>query len=399
MPRVAVVASHPVQYQAPWFRALAKRVDLEVFFCHRQDAQGQRGAGFGDAFDWDVPLLEGYRFQWLNNVSATPGVDAFAGCDTPEISDRLREGRFDACLVQGWYLKSYVQAIQACWRQRVRLLVRGDSHLKTPRSRLKSAVKYLPYRWFLNRIDAHLYVGEANRTYLRAYHVPDSKLFFTPHFVDNGFFRRGADVARQAGERIRMREELGVAPDATVFLYVGKFIDVKRPMDVVRATARAPRGSIHTAFVGSGPLEEVMRREATRSGAPVSFMGFRNQTQLPACYAAADALVVPGSETWGLVANEAMACGLPVIASDSVGSADDLITEASTGFVYQEGDINALTVTMMALRRLLIASAPVVAQAVAERIDRYTSASAASGLLAALSSPAMSRAQAFAEVS
>src|ERR1700741_4307399 len=96
--RVAVVASHPIQYQAPWFRALARATDLEVFFCHRQDAAGQAAAGFGVPFEWDVPLLDGYRSQWLENVAARPGVSSFSGCDTPSIEERLAAGGFSACI-------------------------------------------------------------------------------------------------------------------------------------------------------------------------------------------------------------------------------------------------------------------------------------------------------------
>src|SRR5687768_15584731 len=103
MPRIAVVTSHPIQYQAPWFQALARRLDLVVFFAHRQDARGQAAAGFGHEFEWDLPLLEGYDHEWLHNVAARPSVDVFSGCDTPEVLDRLAVGRFDACIVNGWY--------------------------------------------------------------------------------------------------------------------------------------------------------------------------------------------------------------------------------------------------------------------------------------------------------
>ena len=166
--RLAIVTSHPIQYQAPWFRALAQATDLEVFFCHRQDAAGQAAAGFGVEFDWDVPLLDGYRHTWLENRARHPGVSSFSGCDTPEISARLRAGRFDACLVCGWYLKSYLQAILAARRSGIPVLCRGDSQLATTRAAAWRAAKYLPYRWLLGGIGAHLYVGKAN------YEVPQT---------------------------------------------------------------------------------------------------------------------------------------------------------------------------------------------------------------------------------
>src|SRR5436190_2131419 len=180
-----MVASHPVQYQTPWFRALAAAVDLTVFFCHQQSRADQAKAGFDTPFDWDVPLLDGYRSVWLRNVAADAGVDRWSGCDTPEIAYELAGRRFDACIINGWYLKSYVQALRASRRHRIPVLVRGDSQLVTPRPMLTRVAKALPYRWLLQRIDGHLYVGQRNAEYLRHYGVSPERLFFAPHFVDN----------------------------------------------------------------------------------------------------------------------------------------------------------------------------------------------------------------------
>jgi glycosyltransferase involved in cell wall biosynthesis len=386
MYRVAVVASHPVQYQAPWFRALARVVDLDVFFCHRQDAAGQAEAGFGVPFEWDVPLLDGYRHHWLANVAAMPDVSEFAGCDTPEIGDRLAAGSFDACVVSGWYLKSYVQAIRACWRLRIPLLVRGDSHLKTPRSRMKTAAKYLPYRWFLNRIDAHLYVGTANRTYLRAYGVPNDRLFFAPHFVDNAFFAAGADEARASGARETLRREWGAGPGDVLVAFVGKLIPKKRPADFVAAFSAARRTApgLRAVIVGAGPLEAELRNAA--AGQPVAFAGFQNQSALPACYAAADALVLPsdGGETWGLVVNEAMACGVPAIVSDAVGCVDDLVRDGESGFAYPCGNVPALARRMQDFVTLTADRRQALVEGARAAVRGYTAHAAAAGVLQAL---------------
>jgi glycosyltransferase involved in cell wall biosynthesis len=389
MYRVAVVASHPIQYQAPWFRALAHVVDLDVFFCHRQDAQGQADAGFGVPFAWDVPLLDGYRHHWLTNVSAAPDVSTFGGCDTPEIASRLRDGGYDACIVNGWYLKSYVQAIRACWRAGIHVLVRGDSHLKTPRSRAKAAIKYLPYRWFLKRIDAHLYVGAANRAYLRSYGVPADRLFFAPHFVDNAFFGAGAQRARADGTAARLRAEWGVGAGERVMLFAGKFIEKKRPQDFIDAIAdrhRQQPGSIRGVLVGGGPLRTSLEAQAAAMSAPVHFAGFKNQSELPACYSAADALVLPsdGGETWGLVVNEALACGVPAIVSDQVGCADDLIRTGETGFVFPCGDVAQLSDRMSAIVDLLGADESRLRNAARVRVQAYTADAAAVAVLQAL---------------
>src|SRR5262245_9730975 len=89
-PRLAVVVSHPIQYQAPWFRALARATDLTVLFCHKQDAADHGRSEFGVPFEWDIPLLDGYEYRWLTNCAARPDVSSFRGCDTPEIANILR---------------------------------------------------------------------------------------------------------------------------------------------------------------------------------------------------------------------------------------------------------------------------------------------------------------------
>lgn len=388
MRKLAVVASHPIQYQAPLFRALAASCDLTVFFCHRQSAEEQGAAGFGRAFDWDVPLLDGYRQEFLENISPQPGVDTFSGCDTPAVLGRLSRGGFDACLVSGWHLKSYIQAMRAAKSLGVRLLVRGDSHLAQPRSAVVTLAKYLPYRWMLSRIDANLYVGLANYEYLRHYGVARSRLFFAPHFIDNDRFARGADLARSTGRARELRGTWGAQDGDLVFAYVGKLIELKQVADFVVAVGAAARhdARIRGVIIGSGPDESSLRRLSAETGAKVAFAGFCNQADLPAHYAAIDNLVLPSrSESWGLVVNEAMAVDVPAIVSDAVGSRADLIEEGLTGFAYPAGDVRALAARIAEMAELLSRDRRAVTSAVRARIGRYRCENAVAGVLEAMS--------------
>ena len=122
-------SSHPIQYYAPIFRALARQCDLTVYFAHRQTAEQQARAGFGVAFDWDVDILSGYESRFLTNRAKVPSTDEFWGCNTPEIAAEISRGRYDAFVVPGWALWSYWQAVIACRRAGVPVLVRGDSQL------------------------------------------------------------------------------------------------------------------------------------------------------------------------------------------------------------------------------------------------------------------------------
>jgi glycosyltransferase involved in cell wall biosynthesis len=340
--RLAVVTSHPIQYYAPIFRRLDKILDLEVLYTHRATPADQAQAGFGTAFDWDVDLLSGYRSRFLCNVAKHPGTSRFFGCDTPEIIPIIRAGHFDAVLVLGWYLKSFVQAIVAAKHARVPVLVRGDSQVGLRTSRMQSFVKSLVYPFAFRVFDAALYVGQRSRDYFEHYGYPDERLFHSPHCVDTDWFAERATIAAGAA----LRQSAGIGPDEKVVLFAGKLVAFKRPIDVINAAdALIGKGRPVTVMVaGAGPLEDDMRRRASERGVRLVMLGFRNQTEMPACYAASDVLVLPSTrrETWGLVVNEALACGCPIIVSDAVGCAPDLAADGVVGRMYPLGDTRRL---------------------------------------------------------
>lgn len=377
--RLGILASHPIQYQAPLFRELARHVDLKVFFAHHQTAQSQAAAGFNVAFEWDVDLLGGYQHQFLHNRAKRPSVSHFFGCDTPEIADEIRQGGFDAFLVMGWYLKSFWQATRACRRHGVPVMVRGDSQLGTPRGQFKQIVKEFVYPLVLKQFDACLYVGKRNRDYLEHYGVAAEHLFFSPHCIDNeAFALQAADIDRAAS-----RKRLGITPEQKAVLFVGKLLGRKRPLDLVEALhGLRDRGVDACAvFAGDGPLRNELESKAKEYGLPAVFMGFLNQTALPEAYALADVMVLPSdaSETWGLVVNESLACGTPVVVSDAVGCAPDLVVEGETGAVFPVGDVQALAA---ALQRLL--DAPPPQQSVKSMAEAYSVPAAAKGIIVAM---------------
>lgn len=391
--RIAVVASHPVQYQAPFFRRLARQADLTVFFCQRHDPSMERANGYSEAFSWDVPLTDGYRHEWLTNIAPHPAVDRFSGCDTPDVAERIAERAFDACIVQGWYLKSYAQAILACRRHGVPVLLRGDSQLATTRSLVKRGIKYWPYRMLLNAVAGHLVVGAANREYLSNYAVPDGKLFDVPHAVDDQWFATEAGAARANGSRLRERAALGIPADAKVAIFVGRLVDMKRPLDLIRAlTDSVVPSNLWGLIVGSGPLEREARALSETLGARLRFAGFRNQQSLPAVYACADMLVLPSDarETWGLVANEALASGVPVVVSDAAGCARDLAV-GDAGRRYRMGQVSELAVAMTSMATALDDRPRAVADAVAERSAAFGCDAAVAGTLRAVEIVARAR--------
>jgi len=376
-PKLGVLASHPIQYQAPLFRELARRFNLTVFFAHRQTAADQARADFGVEFEWDVDLLSGYAHEFLPNRSRRPDVSRFTGCDTPEIMERIKGGGFDASLVTGWYLRSHWQAIRACRRSRVPVMVRGDSTLLARRSWPRRLLGGVVRRRIVRQFDALLYVGVRNREFLERSGARKGALYFSPHCVDNDWFRERAIRARPGRDAVR--QVLAGSAGGAIVLFVGKLTETKRPLDLVAAAAmlRGRGLGLAIAFVGTGPLEGELRELASERSVAVTLLGFRNQTELPAIYSAADLLVLPSkSESWGLVVNEAMACGTQAVTSEAVGCAPDLILPGKTGELHAPEDVPGLAA---ALERAL-SHCTSWSAAVAERVSHYSVAAAADGV-------------------
>ena len=360
MARLAVVASHPVQYYAPWFRLLAETPGLGVRVFYLWDFGVDRGggqktdAGFGVGVAWDLPLLEGYEHEFVPNAAREPGTHRFAGLDNPSLGRRLAAFAPDAVLVFGYAHKAlqrliWLDRVQIPALRRARWLFRGDSHDLAGRGasfkeRSKERLKRRLTAAAFGRFDGFLAVGQANADYFRARGVSAGRIAFAPHCVDNARF--AAAGTREAGAALRA--ELRIPADAAVALFVGKFEPKKDPVGVVRAFRDADVPGSTLLLVGAGALEQAARA-AAGGDERVRFLGFRNQTEMPAAYAAADLLVLPSvgrSETWGLCVNEAFACGTPAVVSDRVGCGPDLVDGRDAGAVVPAGDTPALAAAL-----------------------------------------------------
>jgi glycosyltransferase involved in cell wall biosynthesis len=383
--RLAIISTHPIQYHAHWFRALAARpeIDLSVFYCYHASPADQAQAGFGVEFEWDIPLLEGYRYTFLNGARGKPR--KFFALGAPQIGPILTRENFDAAMVNGWHYKAAWQAIFACWSARVPVMVRGDSQLATPRGPLTSGLKYPIYRAFVPRFDACLAVGSRSRQYYLHYGARPERVFFVPHAIQDDLFQRAAADAKP--RRQMRRRQWGFQEHHTVFLFSGKFIEKKRPMDFLQALDAAVRQQPRVAgvMVGDGPLRAGCEQFVNHRRLPVRFTGFVNQSRIVDAYLAADCLVLPsdGRETWGLVVNEAMSCSLPCLVSDAVGCAPDLVHEGLTGATFPVGDVKILSELLArhaANPAVLISWGKLARQRVAD----YSLNAAVEGLLMAL---------------
>lgn len=384
--RLAVVTSHPVQYYAPLFRELQRRLTLQVFYGHQAGSADQAQAGFGVGFHWDSDLMSDYPSCFLKNQAKEPGLGHFSGIDTPDIAEQLKLGRFDAILLIGWHKKFLLQALYAAKRLKLPVLVRGDSHLETPRSLVKKLVKQITYPLFLRQFDAALVVGQRNRDYWRHYRYPEGQMFASPHCVDNDWFaQRATDTARNV-----LRSQLGIAAEVPVALFAGKLVEFKHPQHLIEAAAlvRAKGSALEIVIAGDGPLRSQLNAQAAELGVTLHQLGFCNQSKMPGVYAASDMLVLPsnGSETWGLVANEALACGRSVIVSDVVGCAPDLEQAIGKLASFPFGNISAL-----ADRIEHATVCPAVSNLIHSASDHFSIVRAVDGIMSAIGTSVGSR--------
>jgi glycosyltransferase involved in cell wall biosynthesis len=363
--RLTAVLTHPIQYYAPWFRhihAHAPQLALSVVYAI-QPTPAQQGAGFDVPFEWDVPLTNGYESVIVRAARPGDRIDtgAFSGVDVAEIGAAIAATKPDVVLITGWYSKTLVRALAACRRLGVPVLFRGDSHLQSGPTGWRRPL-WVAKTWTLLRMFAgYLSPGTRVDEYLARFGVPDHRVFRVPHGVDNDLFAQSAAACWAPEARAAARLEIGIDPAAFVVLFAGKLVADKRPLDVVRAAARTSAPTT-VMVAGSGPVESTIRDEAARLGVDVRMLGFVNQTALGRAYAVADCLVLPGAETWGLVVNEALAAGLPVVVSDAVGCAPDLVHEWVTGSRYRLGDVAELAEAIDGVRQRLPVTDAVRAQ-------------------------------------
>jgi glycosyltransferase involved in cell wall biosynthesis len=348
--RIAVITTHPIQYQVPWFRALAedKEVDARVFFSYIPNKHEQ-GIGFGTAFDWDIDLRQGFDNVVLRNLLLSSTIPTFFRRIAIGIGRELRTFDPDAALIMGWQEFSLLQAFIASWTRGVPIILRGDSNALKPRPAHVTAL----HRIYLSRASAALATGDANAEFYIQGGMPPDQIVMARHFVDNERFAKAADSLR--GERHRIRAAWGVRESALCVLFAGKLEAKKRVTDVLEALRIAGDLGIdvHGLVVGTGAEMTNARRMVASLDLPVTFTGFLNQTEMPRAYVAADVVVLPSDygETWGLVINEAMATGLPAIVSNRVGCAGDLVVDGETGAVTPFGEPSAIAQKLVGLAK------------------------------------------------
>jgi len=380
--RLAVFASHPIQYQAPLWRGLSARddVDLVVYYLSDHSIRGGTDEGFGVSVSWDVPVLEGYESVFLARDAdlSRPGSVGLP-CDPGVL---LREGRFDAVFVNGYTHRFEWQVLRAARQLGIGTLIRGEftDVLRPGHTLVRRIARDLYLRWIYRSIDAFCVVGRDAERHLERFGIPIDRRFASPYCVDSEHF----EAQGAALDRATCRAELGLRNEDRVLLFSGKFIPRKAPQLLVEAAARLGDERVVVILLGSGELEPSLREFGKRTlGTRLRMPGFVNQNALGRYFRAADLFVLPSRfETWGLVVNEAMHFGLPVVASSKVGSTRDLVIDGETGFVFEDGSVDDLACRLAAALQDPAALAR-MGRAAHMRIQSYSSRRAVEGIAAA----------------
>jgi glycosyltransferase involved in cell wall biosynthesis len=342
--QVLAIAAHPAQYQAPLFRRMASRsdVDLQVAYCTLRGAEAAHDPEFGATVKWDVPLLDGYPWEHVPNRGS--GAETFFGLRNSGLWRVIRDGRFDAVLCYVSYRRAtFWIARVAAKLSRTAFLFGTDTTTLTPLDgrMWKRSVKRVFWPTLFRLADQVIVPSSGSLALMKSLGLPEERVTVTPYVVDNDWWlAQSAKVYREAPRRA-----WGAAADDVVVLFCAKLQPWKRPLDLLNAFAKAGAAKAMLIFAGEGPLRGQLEARAAALGVAdrVRFLGFANQTELPAIYTAADLMVLPSVyDAFGVVVNEAMLCGCPVVASDHVGAARDLIAHGQTGFVYPCGDVEAL---------------------------------------------------------
>ncbi len=330
--RTAIVAVAPAPYRDRLFEELAARPGLEtrVFFLQPRDSlRNWTEAELHYPAEF-VPCLTPescYRFP-------------LAGAVNPSLVGRIAAFEPDCILQYGHSFWSQFAVMLWASRRGIPYLLRCDSNLGNRQRRraggsrrlgkLSSAV----LRYFAKRAAGVVSIGSANDQYWAFFAVEPRRRFFAPFAVDNDRFQ--LDVQLHRPNRAAIRAEFGLKESHRVLLFAGRFVAPKNLERLLRTWQTVDATGATLWLVGSGPLESQLRSMADDR---VVFTAFLANNDMAKIYSAADGLILPSNfEPWGLVANEAMACGLPLLISTACGCAADLLEDDRNGWSFDPSD-------------------------------------------------------------
>ena len=371
-PRVGIITELIAPYRLPVFNKLAANASVEphIIFLSETDPSLREWHIYRDEIRFRYNVLPNWR-RWIGSYSLLVNWG---------LSDLLDRTSPELLICGGYnYLASW-EAAHWCRQRGVPLVLWSESTAFDQR-REYPVVEFLK-RKFLQQCQAFVVPGRSAFKYLESLGVRKEAIVTAPNAIDNEFFAQSALMARANATHYRSRYGL---PER-FFLYCGRLTQLKGVFDLLDAYASLPpdiRSQVSLVFAGSGDAKPALQQRAERIyPGRVHFPGFVHREDLPAYYALADMLMFPThSDTWGLVVNEAMACGLPVVSSSVAGCAADLVVSGQTGLLVDAGSVDQLASAMKLLSRNPEMGNRFAANSL-RKIENYSPQRCAEGLLA-----------------
>ena len=335
MKKLAIITTHPIQYQIPLFKLLKnKNIDANVFFASKQGIKSKfKDPEFLIRFKWEIEsnLLHGFKsfFPKKQKYRINDFRLAFE-----DLEMHIKNKKFDAILILGWNNLHYLKAIYYAKKYNIKIIFRCENNLEAKNSVLKKILKFFILKLLFRNFDYFLSIGKLNKNFYAFYKVDQKRIFDAPYFVNNNFFNKKINK-----KKIQRKFKLN---SKKIVLFVGKFIDRKRPYDFIElAKLNQNNKNILFLMIGDGILKKDcimhIRKQKLKN---IHIKGFVNQSELREIYKISHLLIQTSTyETWGLTINEAMASGIPVLCTLKCGAYHDLIKNKKTGMSYDVGNI------------------------------------------------------------
>lgn len=344
--RLAVIAKHPVHTQLPLYKRLARHpeVDLTIFF----------GSNFGIAEGkvpvvqrgitvkmYDVPDLSDIAHKFLKNYGTSAEPTGFWSPIAPGIWRELRKEKFDAIIIHGYGTLLDIVAYLAARLTKTPVMMMGETYLRSDRQGWKGALKDIYVGVWLKGVRACLPIGTISKRFYLHHGVSEECLFIVPYSVENAQLRSEAEELSR--KKDQLKSKYGIRPGLPVIIFVGRLIERKHPLDIIKAFQRIQQRAV-LVIVGDGPRMSILRQYIVEHEIEnVHLLGSHTPGDTRGIFSVSDIFVLSSSyEPWGFVVNEAMCFGLPVIAADGVAAAYDLIEQGGNGYMYASRDVDAL---------------------------------------------------------
>jgi glycosyltransferase involved in cell wall biosynthesis len=352
---ILIITTHPIQYHAPLFSYLTKHSQYSIKVIYTLGAQYEsiRDDDFGVKRRWNIDLLSGYDYEFVENSAKLPSSNKYWGIQNPGLIKRIEEIQPDAILIYGWKHHGHL-VVMRYFKNRIPVLFRGDSTILDDNEKffLFKFMRYQLLKWVYMYVDYVLSPGIASDLYFKKSGVQNSQIIRAEHAVDNEHF--SSFSIEEEWKLKNLRNQLSISDDEIVFVFAGKFIEKKNPLLLIKAFALLAHENENArlVFVGNGILEHQIKEQISSLHEDISrridVLPFQDQNEMKIIYRLSDIFVLPSkSETWGLSVNEALACGATVIVSDKCGCSLNLVKDGFNGYVIQSENTNDLFQKML----------------------------------------------------